>query len=69
MTRHADGYKPAINVCSAAGVIVMLTVDDGTSCAQVYLSKRQARELAAAIEHHSDLCAIGTEASADVECG
>lgn len=62
-----DAYEPAIDVESCGGCIVMLTVGDGEGEAQVYLSKREAHELAAAVEYHAALAARGENAATTIK--
>ncbi len=63
-------YKPEIELfTSGIAFAAMLTVKDGTSTVDVWLEQREARELAAAIEHTADMAAAGTEHAATVAIG
>lgn len=72
MTETTDERGPLVNVASCGGRLVMLTVEGGydfggRTSTQVYLSRREAAELAAAIGHHADLAARGIEADVTLD--
>lgn len=59
-------YKPAVELFTSGGPFTMVTVKDGDRVVDLFLEQREARELAAAIEHTTDMAASGTEYSVNV---
>lgn len=66
MVTESAAYAPEAEVYTSGGPFVMFTARDGTGVVDLFLSRREAKELAAALDHHADLSATGTESAATI---
>lgn len=66
---EAPTYQPTAEVYTSGGDLVMVTASDGNAKVELYLERREAYALAAAIERGADMSGLGGEYDTQVPVG